>query len=135
MTRKNADTFANETSAGLRLDKWLWHARFFKSRAQATDAVTGGLVHLNDERVKPAREVRVGDQLHVTRGEERFEVIVRSLPSRRGPAIEAQRAYEETPDSVIRRERKREQLRIAPPAPDGRPDKHARRELRNLRRG
>jgi len=124
----------SESQQGLRLDKWLWFARFFKSRSQATDAVSGGLVHLNGERVKPAREVRIGDTLEITRDTLRFTVVVRGLPVRRGPATEAQAAYEETQGSVVQRERKRAQLRIMPPAPDARPDKHARRELRNLRR-
>jgi ribosome-associated heat shock protein Hsp15 len=123
-----------EPPDGLRLDKWLWFARFFKSRSQATDAVSGGLVHINGERVKPARDVRIGDRLHITRDELRYEVIVRGLPTRRGPAVEAQAAYEETAESIAQRERKRANLRMAPPAPDARPDKHARRELRNLRR-
>ena len=123
-----------EPPDGLRLDKWLWFARFFKSRSLATDAVSGGLVHINGERVKPAREVRIGDRLSITRDELRYEVIVQGLPTRRGPAVEAQAAYEETAESVAQRERKRANLRMAPPAPDARPDKHARRELRNLRR-
>jgi ribosome-associated heat shock protein Hsp15 len=118
---------------GLRIDKWLWFARFFKSRSQATDAVAGGLVHLNDERTKAARVVHVGDRLSITRGENRFVVVVKLLLARRGPAAEAQAAYEETPESIAQRERKREQLRIAPPAPFGRPDKHERRAIRNLR--
>jgi len=123
-----------ESQGGLRLDKWLWFARFFKSRSQATDAVSGGLVHVNGERVKPAREVRIGDVLEITRDSLRFIVAVRGLPVRRGPATEAQAAYEETAESITQRERKRAQLRMPPPAPDARPDKHARRELRKLRR-
>jgi ribosome-associated heat shock protein Hsp15 len=118
---------------GLRIDKWLWFARFFKSRSQAAAAVAGGLVHVNHERAKPARTIRVGDTLTITRGESRFEVGVHSLPTRRGPATEAQQAYIETPESLLQRERKREQLRIAPPAPFGRPDKQDRRALRSLR--
>ena len=120
-------------SAGLRIDKWLWFARFFKSRSQATEAVAGGLVHVNGERVKPSREVQVGDSLTITRTELRFDVIVQSLPTRRGPATEAQAAYAETPESVAERARKTEQLRIAPPTSLGRPDKHDRRALRSLR--
>jgi ribosome-associated heat shock protein Hsp15 len=120
-------------SEGLRIDKWLWFARFFKSRSQATDAVAGGLVHVNNERAKPARPVRIGDTLTVTRGEARVEVIVRSLPVRRGPATEAQAAYSETLDSVAARERARESRRAAPIASPGRPDKHDRRALRALR--
>ncbi|MGH8178382.1 MAG: RNA-binding S4 domain-containing protein [Steroidobacter sp.] len=121
--------------AGLRIDKWLWCARFFKSRSQATDAVAGGHVHVNGERVKPSRVVQVNDRLQITRDELRFEVIVQGIPMRRGPAPEARTHYVETPESITAREQRREHSRHAPPAPDGRPDKHARRMLRDLRRG
>ncbi|MFT3807327.1 RNA-binding S4 domain-containing protein [Arenimonas sp.] len=87
------DSGAGQT---LRLDKWLWHARFFKSRSQATDAAAGGHVHVNGERVKASREVRIGDRLEITREEQRFEIMVRSIPLRRGPASEARLCYEET---------------------------------------
>jgi ribosome-associated heat shock protein Hsp15 len=121
--------------AGLRIDKWLWFTRLFKSRSQATDAVAGGLVHVNGERVKPSRAVRVDDRLHITKDELRMEVIVRGLPVRRGPAPEARTHYTETEESVTAREKQRERSRMAAPAPEGRPDKHARRVLRDLRRG
>jgi ribosome-associated heat shock protein Hsp15 len=124
-----------QTQDGLRIDKWLWCARFFKSRSQATTAVAGGLVHVNGERVKPSREVHVDDRIEITRDELRFEVVIRGLPERRGPAPEARTHYVETEASVAAREQQRERSRLAPPAPDGRPDKHARRLLRNLRRG
>ena len=122
-------------TAGLRIDKWLWCARFFKSRSQATAAVAGGLVHVNGERVKPSRPVHVDDRIEITRDELRFEVVVLSLPVRRGPAPEARSHYAETEASIAAREQKRERSRLAPPAPEGRPDKHARRMLRDLRRG
>jgi len=117
----------------LRLDKWLWHARFFKSRAQATDAVGGGLVHVNDERVKPSRDVKVGDRLYITRSEIRMEVTVLGIPHRRGPASEAQKCYEESAESLKLRMQRREQARFAPPAPLSRPNKHDRRALRSLK--
>lgn len=124
---------SDEEGNGLRVDKWLWFARFFKSRSSATDAVTGGRVHINGVRVKPSRVVSIGDTLNITRETVRFEVLVQSLPTRRGPAAEAQKAYIETQASLIERTRIREQQRIAPPAPIGRPDKHDRRALRDLR--
>src|SRR5215203_4211298 len=113
-----------ETAAGLRIDKWLWCARFFKSRSQATAAVAGGRVHVNGERVKPSRPVHVDDRVEITRDELRFEVMIRSLPVRRGPAPEAQSHYIETEASIAAREQRRAHSRLAPPAPDGRPDKH-----------
>lgn len=133
MARESADQAVHADAAAMRLDKWLWHARFYKSRSQATDAVTGGRVHVNGERVKPSRDVRVGDMLEISREEQHFEVRVTGLPSRRGPASEAQLSYEETPASIQRREQRREQQRYAAPAPQGRPDKHQRRVLRGLK--
>jgi len=117
----------------LRLDKWLWHARFFKSRSQATDAVAGGLVHVNGERVKASRDVKVGDRLEITRADNKMEVMVSGIPTRRGPAAEAQLHYQETSASMQQREQRREHSRYAPPAPPGRPDKHARRALRSMK--
>ncbi|MET0659085.1 MAG: S4 domain-containing protein [Steroidobacteraceae bacterium] len=123
------------SGAGLRIDKWLWCARFFKSRSQATQAVTGGLVHVGGERVKPSRAVHIGDTLSITRGDQQWVVIVQSIPQRRGPAPEARFHYVETAQSIAARERKQEQARLRAPAPEGRPDKHERRELRNLKKG
>lgn len=120
---------------GLRIDKWLWFVRLFKSRSQATDAVAGGRVHVNGDRVKASRVVHADDRLTITKDEIRLEVIVRSMPVRRGPAPEAQLHYVETDESIAAREKQREHSRMAAPAPDGRPDKHARRALRDLRRG
>ena len=122
-----------QSDQSLRLDKWLWHARFFKSRAQATDAVAGGLVHVNDERVKPSRDIKIGDRLYITRSDNRMEVTVTGIPLRRGPASEAQKYYEELAESRKQREQRREQARFAPPAPMGRPNKHDRKALRGLK--
>ena len=131
MKRAHEEDAQNDQS--LRLDKWLWHARFFKSRAQATDAVAGGLVHVNDERVKPSRDIKIGDQLYITRSDNRMEVTVVGIPQRRGPASEAQKCYEESADSSKRRAQRREQARFAAPAPMGRPNKHDRKALRGLK--
>jgi len=121
-----------------RLDKWLWHTRFFKTRSLATAAINGGKVHLNAERVKPAHRVRVGDRLSLSLqgivGE--FEVL--GLPVRRGPATEALTHYVETPASAERRVLLKAQQRLANlsrPRPDTRPDKRERRRLLRLHRG
>jgi ribosome-associated heat shock protein Hsp15 len=123
-----------DSSQELRLDKWLWFARFFKSRSLATTAVAGGLVHVNGERAKPSRIVQVNDLLQITRDEARFEVTVLGMPVRRGPASEARTYYQETPQSVAAREVRREYARLAAPAPESRPDKHGRRALRDLKK-
>src|SRR5690349_5866583 len=104
--------------AGLRIDKWLWFVRMFKSRSQATDAVAGGLVHVNGDRVKPSRVIHVDDRLHITKDETRLELIVRGMPVRRGPAPEARLYYVETEASIAEREKQRERSRLAAPAPE-----------------
>ena len=133
MSRKPRESDEDPRQGGLRIDKWLWFTRFFKSRSDATDAVAGGRVHIEGERVKPARLVHPGEQVTITKDELRFIVIVDSIPVRRGPAPEARTHYTETPESVAARERRQEQARLAPPAPDGRPGKHDRQALRSLR--
>jgi len=117
------------TSAGLRLDKWLWCARFFRSRGLAQQAVEGGHVQVNGERAKASRLVRVGDRLRITRERERFEVEVAGIPIRRGPADEARRHYLETAESEAARVHARELDRLSAPVSSGRPDKRDRREL------
>jgi ribosome-associated heat shock protein Hsp15 len=122
----------------MRLDKWLWAARFFKTRSLATEAVVAGHVHLGGARVKPAREVRVGDVLEIRRAAVTWTVEVRALAERRGPASEAARLYEETKASQEARERDRLQRRLAVPLGadlGARPTKQDRRRLDTLRRG
>ena len=122
--------------AGVRIDRWLWAARFFRTRSLATAAVSGGRVHVGGQRVKPARAVAVGDRLEITRGRERFEVIVEALSEQRGPASEARTLYSETEESARRREREaaeRKALRISDPAPRERPDRRTRRRLIHLK--
>jgi ribosome-associated heat shock protein Hsp15 len=121
----------------VRIDKWLWAARFFKTRTAATEAVVGGLVHVGGERVKPAREVRPGDVLEVRVGTVSRTVVVRGLAERRGPAAVAATLYEETLESVSAREAQALQRRVAPPLGfdlGARPTKQARRRLDALRR-
>lgn len=123
----------NEPLQRLRLDKWLWAARFFKTRALAVEAVEKHHVSVNGASAKPARELKVGDTLTVTRGPDTHEVVVRALSAVRGPAPQAALLYEETPESITRREALAHQRRLAPePAlsqADGRPTKRDRRQL------
>ena len=121
-----------------RLDKWLWCARFFKTRGLATTAVTGGRIKVNGERVKPAHDLRVGDRLTLSLNDEPMEVDVLDFPARRGPASEARACYAETPESLKRREVLREQRRLAAltrPRPDTKPDKRERRQMEKFWRG
>lgn len=124
---------ANNTRDGeVRLDKWLWAARFFKTRSLATEAVIGGKVELNGQRPKPAKAVKVGDQLRIRLGPFVHAITVRGLAERRGPAAAAALLFEEFPESIAARERLREQHRLAPSAQyeeGGRPTKKDRRQL------
>ncbi|MBM3633903.1 MAG: RNA-binding S4 domain-containing protein [Actinobacteria bacterium] len=125
--------------ARVRLDKWLWAARFFRTRALATEAVHGGRVHVNGQRVKPARDVREGDEVQVMRpGSPATVVIVRCISGRRGPASEARALYEETPESLKARETARLVRRVVPPPPGAdlgaRPTKRDRRRFDDARR-
>jgi len=122
----------------VRIDKWLWAARFFKTRAAATEAVLGGHVQVGGERVKPAKEIRVGDTVGIRRGELRWTVVVAGIADRRGPASIAAALYEETPDSLAERERQRLERRLTRPLGadlGARPTKQARRRIDALRRG
>lgn len=120
----------------VRLDRWLWAARFFKTRALAQQAISGGHVHVNGQRSKAARPVHPGDRLEITRGEEKIEVEVVGLSARRGPAPVARRLYAETPDSVAAREAARLLRRdlSGNRAPASRPGKRDRRRLIDLTR-
>ncbi|MHB8423818.1 MAG: RNA-binding S4 domain-containing protein [Gammaproteobacteria bacterium] len=125
-------------TAAVRLDKWLWSARFFKTRSLAIQAVAGGKVHVNGARVKPAHEVRIGDRLDITRGAERYGIVVRAVSSKRGPASAAQELYEETVASQETRARHAELRKLAAfatPAPAKRPDKKSRRLIHRFKQG
>jgi ribosome-associated heat shock protein Hsp15 len=118
-----------------RVDRWLWFARFFRSRSLATAAVSGGKVHVNGERAKPSRALAVGDRLDITQGTDIVTIRVCALPGRRGPASEAAACYEETADSRARRDAARAERRherMLHVAPAGRPDKRGRRAIRQL---
>ena len=123
----------------VRLDKWLWAARFFKTRALATEAVNGGRVHLNGQRAKPSKDVRLDDEIVITRpGSAPMTLHIRALSDRRGPASEAQALYEETSESVEAREKDRLMRKMAPPPPGAdmgaRPTKRDRRRFDDARR-
>ena len=122
-------------SDSLRLDVWLWAARFFKTRSLAKQAIETGKVEVAGQRAKPSRTVRVGDALRITRGEETFDVEVRGLSDVRGPAPVAQALYAESDESRARREAARAQRaaeRAGYRPPEARPDKRARRLIRAL---
>ncbi len=119
----------------MRLDKWLWAARFFKTRTLATDAITGGKVQLNGARVKASREVKVDDRLDISNSETRWEITVKGLSDKRGPAPEARLLYEESEASISARETQRENRKLViDPAADlhGRPTKRDRRQIRRF---
>ncbi|MCB1823578.1 MAG: RNA-binding protein [Candidatus Competibacteraceae bacterium] len=123
---------AGDNENRIRLDKWLWAARFFKTRALAVEAVAGGRVHAGGQRVKPAHAVRVGEVLSIQRGPDRYVVTVKALSDRRGPAKEAALLYEESVESRQRREvlgEQRRLLRFGAPSPTGRPTKQDRRRI------
>jgi heat shock protein Hsp15 len=127
-----------EQTARVRLDKWLWAARFFKTRTLAAAAVAGGKVHVNGARVKPAHEVRIGDRLEITRDAERYQIVVRGLSAKRGAAGAAQQLYEETVASQETRARHAELRKLAAlasPAPAKRPDKKSRRLIHRFKQG
>jgi len=129
---------SSEDSAGVRLDKWLWAARFFKTRSRAAEAVSGGKVHLNGARVKAAKQVRVGDTLSIRQGPYELTVVVRGLGAQRRPAREAASLYEETEASKAERARLRAEVRAATVHPAhayGRPSKKGRRDIAKFTRG
>ena len=117
----------------VRLDVWLWAARFFKTRSLAKQAIEGGKIDCNDAPAKPSKAVHAGDRVRVRRGEETFVVDVAALSEQRGPASVAQTLYRETDESRVAREALREQRRMQGPAgPLKKPDKRARRLIRAL---
>ena len=130
---------AAEPLASIRIDKWLWAARFFKTRSLAQEAVELGRVRLAGQRLKPSRDLKPGDRLTVERGEERFEIFVEKISAVRGPAPVAQTLYRETVESREKRERASEMRKIAmEPASTiakGRPTKRDARLIRRVQSG
>jgi ribosome-associated heat shock protein Hsp15 len=122
----------------VRIDKWLWAARFFRTRSAATEAVNGGLVHLNGERIKPAKEIRAGDRLEIRNGQVRWTVVVTAVADKRGSATVAATLYEETAESTAERERRAGERKLARPLGaelGARPTKQDRRRIDAVRKG
>ncbi|MEW8015205.1 MAG: S4 domain-containing protein [Candidatus Sedimenticola endophacoides] len=124
---------------GLRLDKWLWAARFFKTRQLAVEAINGGKVHLNGQRAKPGREVRPGTRLRIHKGSLEWEITVEKIPKQRRPASEAITFYSESEQSRDRREAIMAEEKLlhaaAPRTPESRPNKKQRRMIHRFTRG
>ena len=118
----------------VRIDKWLWAARFYKTRSLATEAVLGGRVHVGGVRVKPSRDVKLGETVEITQGPVRRVVEITGLADRRGSATVAATLYTETPESIAAREEAALQRKLTTPIFGGRPTKVDRRRLEALRR-
>ena len=121
----------------IRLDRWLWAARFFKTRPLATEAVNGGKVHLNGHRVKPGRLVHIGDVLRIQRGPVLYEIVVKGINKQRRPASEMAQLYEETQSSMESRQQLMELHKMAAgvrTAPAGKPNKHERKHIVRFKR-
>jgi ribosome-associated heat shock protein Hsp15 len=127
-----SDKQIEENNESIRIDKWLWAARFFKTRSLAADAVTGGKIDVNGARAKPSRIMRLGDKLNIRRGPYESTIVVKGLAKLRGPASEAQLLYEETEESIRKRELVSAQLKLERPPEfhsPGRPSKKDRRAV------
>ncbi len=127
----------NESLTKMRLDKWLWAARFFKTRALAAEAVSGGKVHVDGRRVKPSKEISVGTRIEITKAPYTFEITVTGLNPQRRPAKESALLYEEHPESYARRQEeaaRRRAEKTASDHPARRPDKKQRRQIHRFKR-
>lgn len=119
-------------SEGVRLDKWLWAARFYKTRADAREMIEGGKVHYNGQRSKPSKLVEVAAELTLRQGNDQRTVVIEAVTDKRGPATVAQQLYRETAESIEKREKvalARKMNALTMPHPDRRPDKKERRDL------
>ena len=124
-----------ETSGKQRLDKWLWAARFYKTRSLATDAIDGGKVHVNGDRVKSSRTIKIGDKVSVSRDQLKMDVVIRGLNMQRRSATDAQQLYEETVESLDRREQQKEANKVLDTMmtrPAHKPSKKDRRQIAKL---
>ncbi len=133
----HSKTRDNTPVATVRIDKWLWAARFYKTRSLASEAIKGGKVFVNGQRSKPSRELDIGDQLVLRQGYEEKTVVVLALSGQRGPASVAQQLYRETPESIEKRDKEKELRRLAAvqrPLGEGRPTKRSRRQIHRFTR-
>jgi ribosome-associated heat shock protein Hsp15 len=125
-------------SESVRLDKWLWAARFFKTRSLAAEAIAGGKVHVNGQRCKPGKEIRVGCKLEISKDQYSWEITVLALNAQRRPASEAALLYEENPESHTRRQQivaqQREERTLFDYGDSGRPNKKQRRQIHSFKR-
>ncbi|MDH5546036.1 MAG: S4 domain-containing protein [Gammaproteobacteria bacterium] len=126
-----------DSSEPVRLDKWLWAARFYKTRSLATEAISGGKVHVDGDRVKPSKKVGLGAKLEITQGEFVTIVTVKRLLEKRGPASVALTMYEETEESRVKREALQQHQKYTRMGlqSEGRPDKKGRRQIRRMKYG
>lgn len=140
MSRKSgkSDTLAASANEAVRVDKWLWAARFFKTRSTASTAVKGGKIKVDGHNAKPSTNVRAGQRLSISKGYDLFEVDVQDVSDKRGPASQAEALYLETPESGERRRERaaeRRAARVSVPRSSSRPDKKQRRQLRRFKEG
>jgi ribosome-associated heat shock protein Hsp15 len=125
------------TDKALRIDRWLWYTRFYKTRALASAAVGGGHVRINDSKARAASKVRASDKVEIVRQQLLYEIEVLAIPERRGPAPEARACYTESEESERRRKETLQRIRsdrMQMPKTEGKPDKHTRRKLRSRNR-
>lgn len=138
MAHKTSATESNTNSAEkVRIDKWLWAARFYKTRSLASEAIKGGKVSVNNTRAKPSREVETGDTLVLRQGYDEKTVVVQALSDKRGPATVAQQLYQETEESLQKREKEKELRKLSAaqrPHGEGRPSKRERRLIHRFTR-
>lgn len=134
---KRSTSAMSQSVDSLRIDRWLFYSRFFKTRQRATAAVAGGHVKINNERAAPGSRVKCGDRIDLIREQLLYSLEVSEIPSRRGPAAEAQACYREDEEAIRKRDVQvaaLKQDRLLTPRTDGRPDKHTRRKLRDRNR-
>ena len=137
MTRHSHDEHDRGSEDRMRLDKWLWVARFFKTRALATEAINGGKIHMNGQRAKPGKEIGLGVRLQISKDQYVWDITVTALNAQRRPAREAALLYEETPESRAKRQAEVDRRRLDRELgvqPDQRPDKKDRRVIHRFKR-